>query len=81
MDDISQFDIVEAIQNALAAREAELAEYKTVTELCDETGEQRHKIIEGLKELKRQGRLDTGRKNIENIAGIVTPVPAYKLSE
>jgi len=63
----------------LSKREIESKGLITVKEICGATGWGRERIRSLLGALKKEGRLEVGRKRIEFLDGRVVDTPAYKL--
>ena len=53
--------------------------FKTTTELQDETGWSKDKVLKRLRLLKKKGELEVGSIYDENLAGVIQPRTAYRL--
>lgn len=78
-EEITELDVVEALQDALRQQDQELDDYYTRRELQRMTGWGRNKMYEVLHDLQHEGRLDMRKKMIDTLSGGRHPVPAYKI--
>ena len=74
--------LVDALQTALLENIPNRPPgFLTRMEIQDKTGMNEKKALQHLRLLNRQGKLETTRVYVVNIAGSLSPTPAYKLKE
>ena len=77
---MNENDLIEALQNALLENLPNRpAGYRTRVELEELLSLSENEVLKRLRSLSRQGRLESTRVPIKNIAGGFSSTPAYKL--
>lgn len=78
-EEITELDVVQAIQDALAEQKKELDGYYTRRELQELTGWGRDKVRNKLRQIQAIDRLEVAKKRVRNIAGTEQQIPAYRI--
>jgi hypothetical protein len=82
MSDITENELVTALQNALLENiDNRPPGYRTREELQETLNMSEYRLLQRLRTLKKQGRLESLRVSVENITGSMGSRPAYRLKD
>lgn len=74
----TESDLLKAIAEAWGET-PDTSGFLTVAEISEAMGWSRDKTLVALRRIRKMGRLVSGRKYVENIAGQNQPLPAYRI--